>query len=206
MLIKTSKIKNIVFDIGNVLVRWSPETIVALTFGQSQDHSQLTQTIFKHEYWLQLNRGELTEIEAKKLYTTHLQFETDKIDLLFHHIKSTQELLHESKNLMQRLHQEKYQIFALTDNIREIITYLKQQYDFWQYFSGVVVSAEVGCLKPSAEIFQHLLKNHSLNPAETVFIDDLLINIEGARSQGMHGIQFLNSQQCEADLVKLGVI
>lgn len=69
-----SAIRNVVFDIGNVLVRWAPVEIVRLTFGESGDNHQQARSIFTHPLWAALNRGELTESEAKAAYQETFSF------------------------------------------------------------------------------------------------------------------------------------
>ncbi len=96
-------------------------------------------------------------------------------------------------------------MYALTDNVAEIVEYLKATYKFWPLFDGAVVSAELGVLKPQPEIYQALLSNNGLEASETVFIDDVPYNVEGAKTVGMAGIQFIDLVQCENELRALSV-
>ncbi|MBC3622132.1 HAD family phosphatase, partial [Vibrio metschnikovii] len=61
-------VKNIVFDIGNVVVRWAPLEIIRLTFDESCSAEDKAKSIFQSETWLSLNKGQLTENEAKAQY------------------------------------------------------------------------------------------------------------------------------------------
>ena len=72
-------------------------------------------------------------------------------------------------------------------------------------FDGAAVSAELGLLKPQTEIYQSLLTQHKLDASETVFIDDMPYNIEGAKAVGITGVQFKNAAQCEDELKALGL-
>ena len=198
-------IKNIVFDVGNVIVVWSPVEIVRRTFGNDRDAVSLAQQIFQHELWKDLNKGYFDEEEAKKKYRHALGFDQGQVDLLFHHIKESQELVDGTVALIKRLHQSGYPLYALTDNVNEIVTHLRNRYDFWQYFQGAIVSAEVHCLKPGSEIFHHLLNQYGLEASKTLFIDDVLPNVEGARQVGLAAVQFNDSKQCEHDLLALGL-
>ncbi|HDM7598167.1 TPA: hypothetical protein PZ808_003109, partial [Staphylococcus aureus] len=60
------EIKNVVFDVGNVLVRWSPIEIVRLTFGNDVDAEALAKDLFMSAIWLDLNKGLITETQAKQ--------------------------------------------------------------------------------------------------------------------------------------------
>ena len=198
-------IRNIVFDIGNVVVRWDPALISARTFGEAEATVELTRSIFADPLWYQLMRGEITEVEAKRAYCLRLLREPAKLDELFFHIKDHQELIPGTVDLMQRLARAGYRVFALSDNVREIVIHLRERYDFWQHFEGVVISAELGWLKPDPRIFGHLLDSFALDPAETVFLDDVAGNVEGARAVNMHAIQFIDAHQAEAELAALGL-
>lgn len=65
--------------------------------------------------------------------------------------------------------------------------------------------SNVGCLKPHSEIYCHLLSQYSLNASESVFIDDMQYNVQGAKSLGFSGIEFKNATQCERELHQLGL-
>ena len=203
---QTTKVKNVVFDVGNVLVKWSPGEIVRRTFGESVDMEQFIESIFQHELWMALNKGELSEESAKQEYLRVLDVSESQIDTLFHQIKDTQELIEGTSVLLIRLYNAGYPLYALTDNVNEIVKYLRSRYDFWKYFEGVVVSAEVKCMKPNPEIFNHLLTDHDIRADETVFIDDHLPNVQGARNLGFSAIHFSGAEYCESELKGLGLV
>lgn len=196
-------IKNIVFDIGNVMVKWSPVDIIKNTFGESANVEAWLKHIFQNETWLELNRGELSEQQAMEIYLANSPITQDQARLLFKQVKETQSLL-ETHRLLPTL-QKNYSLFALTDNIHETVRYLKQRYDFWDYFAGIVVSAEIGHIKPHPEIFQHLLKHYDLKVNETLFIDDVLPNVLGAQAVGLHAFQFIDLDDCKKQLQQFGI-
>jgi putative hydrolase of the HAD superfamily len=196
-------IKNIVFDVGNVLVRWDPVSVVIQTFPDVHDPHALSKSIFKHETWLALNRGTITEIEAIALYQARLQAHADAFETMMDNVRASLVPLEDSIALLRKASKH-YKLYALTDNTLEIMAYLRKEYDFWPLFEGVVVSAEVGSLKPSQEIYQYLLKNYQLHPEETLFIDDHLPNVRGAREAGIKAIQFQNIEQCLIELKLFG--
>ena len=67
-------------------------------------------------------------------------------------------------------------------------------------FDGMVISCRIQKVKPEIEIYQHLLTEHSLEAEETVFIDDMDVNLVAATSLGINIIKFVNSSQCRQDL------
>ena len=201
----TAAVKNVVFDIGNVMVKWSPAEIIRKTFGEDADVEYYLKAIFQHTLWYALNKGEMTEEEAKEQYRQALNLSHEEADRLFYNIKDSQDLLDGSVELLERLHEAGYPLYALTDNVKEIVTYLKSRYDFWKYFQGVVVSAEVNCLKPDPEIYYHLLESNGIKANETIFFDDMPANVQGAQEVGLEAIQFQNAAKCASDLQGIGL-
>ncbi|MDW1500809.1 HAD family phosphatase [Vibrio sp. YT-19(2023)] len=199
------QIKNVIFDVGNVLVRWSPVEIVRLTFGGSVESEKMAQMLFSSQIWKDLNKGTISEREAKQRYQREHQVTTEEMDRFFYYVKHTQILLYGSIELLKRVKSAGYGVYALTDNINEIVEHLRTTYEFWPLFDGAIISSEVQLLKPQAEIYQTLLSKYQLNPEETVFLDDMPYNVEGARAVGMAAIQFENARQCELELKAMGV-
>lgn len=198
-------IKNVVFDVGNVLVRWDPHFIVTHAFPEYDNPADLVQKIFKNKTWYDLNLGLISEDEALALYNKHLGIGIDRLQHMAEVVRSSLSLLPESVELLKALDAASFSLYALTDNTHDIIAYLQKKYDFWPLFQGIVVSAQVGYLKPSQEIYQHLLNAYGLNASETVFIDDHLPNVEGAKQLGISAIQFQNIKQCMQALKELKV-
>ena len=198
-------LRNVVFDVGNVLVRWSPAEIINLTFPHPSQTEMWIQNIFKHETWQRLNLGLMTEAEAQMRYQSLYGLTPSQTACLFYYIKTTQIPIYQSHDLLERVARAGSRAFGLTDNVKEIVAYLRQQYDFWQWFEAVVVSAEVSMMKPHAEIFQYLLQHHQLQADETVFIDDYLPNVEAASALGMHTIHFIDAEDTARQLQLLGV-
>jgi putative hydrolase of the HAD superfamily len=198
-------IRNVVFDVGNVIVRWDPALISARAFGDAKATPELVRSLFAHPLWLQLNRGEITEDEATRSYCDLLRLDARQMERFFFHVKDSQALIPGTVDLIERASKAGYRLFALSDNVREIVSYLRQRYDFWRHFEGVVLSCELGTLKPDAKIFDHLLGVFELEPRETIFIDDVARNVEGARAVNMHAIQFVDAARAEMDLAAYGV-
>ncbi|GLT14338.1 HAD family hydrolase [Vibrio algivorus] len=201
----SDSIKNVVFDIGNVVVRWAPLEIIRLTFGEIDSLEEQEKLIFQSETWRSLNKGQITESDAKFQYQKTIGLTELECERLFYYVKQTQILIYGSVELIKRCKSAGYKVLALTDNVHEIVSHLKASYTFWDLFDGAIVSAEVGLLKPQTEIYHSLLSQYDLQASETVFIDDMPYNVKGAEAVGISAIQFVSAAQCEQALKSLGV-
>jgi putative hydrolase of the HAD superfamily len=200
-----TEIRNIVFDIGNVVVRWNPALISERTFGAERGTADYAARLFGAPIWKAINLGQLSEMEAKLAYGRDHGLTVEEADALFFHVKDSQELVPGTTDLMVQLADRGYRLFALTDNVHEIVAHLKGRYDFWDYFEGAAVSAELGVLKPSAAIYQYLLDTYGLVAEETLFLDDVPANAQGARDIGMHALVFTATDQAISDMRELGI-
>lgn len=198
-------IKNVVFDVGNVLVKWDPLSILQTAFPDAADLNSLLQSIFRNNIWYDLNLGKCSELEAIDKYHKALNLEKDSLANLLTIAKNSLTPLEETLSIVKRLHQAKFPLYIITDNIHEFMSYLKQRYHFWDMFRGIVVSAEIGHLKPSPFIYQYLLETYQLKPEETVFFDDVKNNVEGAKAVNMFSFQFVGAEKCLKDLKELGI-
>ncbi|MBY0461907.1 MAG: HAD family phosphatase [Alphaproteobacteria bacterium] len=198
-------IKNIVFDIGNVLVKWAPHDIVNKVFPNHPNTFELNQKIFKSPAWMDLNRGKMTEKEMVLIYNKELGISLPELEYLMEQAKQGLTPIEGSFELLDALYDKGYPIYSITDNVHEIVHFLKQKYTFFDKFLGAAISADLGVLKPNEAIYHYLLNTYHLKPEECVFIDDLFINIEGAKKVGMNGIQFITADSCKDELIKLGV-
>lgn len=201
----TKKLHNVVFDIGNVIVRWAPQEIIRLTFGDDAPLETLARRLFQNEIWMSLNKGLLSEAEAATRYQAQYPLSAQDCARFFYYVKHTQLLLYGSLDLLMRVKKAGYRVYALTDNVHEIVAYLQTTYDFWPLFDGTVVSADLGVMKPSPEIYQALLTRHHLQATETVFLDDMAANVQGAQALGITAIRFKNAAQGERELNALGL-
>lgn len=199
-------IKNIVFDIGNVLVKWNPTYIVSQTFPDHENHAALAQQIFKSKLWLDHNYGMFTEEQIIQQYHRTLGIPVVQLNRMMDFVKESQTPVDGSHKLLDKIYDANFPLYALSDNTREIVAYLKKKYNFWHKFTGIVISAEVGSVKPNPEIYHHLLNKYQLNAYETIFIDDIAANIEAAKALKMHGIVFQNTEQCINELRNFNVV
>jgi len=199
-------IRNIVFDMGNVLIYFRPEAFMDRCSLSSEDREQIRSVIFRSSEWLEMDQGLRDERQmleyAKSMLPEHLHSVAEQ--MIFHWdepllpIPGMEELVCE-------MHRNGYSLFLLSNAS-------KRQHSYWgripgsELFSGTLISADHLLLKPQPEIFRLLYATFSLKPEECLFIDDYPPNIAAARESGMEAIRFLDDvSQLRAALRAAGV-
>ncbi len=106
--------------------------------------------------------------------------------------------------LIAKLH-ERYKIGMLSNTSAEYVRGLLREHDIDKYFDAIVISREVGMIKPDPSIFEHMLTNLGTQASETIFIDDSPRNVAGAEAVGIIGITYKSIDQLKAELTKNSV-
>jgi 2-haloacid dehalogenase len=102
--------------------------------------------------------------------------------------------------------QEKYKFYALTNWSAETFPIALNRFDFFKWFDGMVVSGEEKTRKPFPEFYHRLLNRYHVNPAEALFIDDNIKNIEAAKALGINSIHFTSSDQLASELKRIQIL
>jgi len=197
-------IKNIVFDIGNVLVSFRPEEFIDTVIFNKDIAQCVCNAIFKSQEWLMLDRGVTTEEEALKVFcerdkdlTVHIQNAMKDWHQMLTPIDDTVEML-------QKLKKSGYKIYYLSNYQIAAFEFIRR-YKFFNLFDGGILSCNVKLLKPEKEIYEKLSEVYGIKPEESIFIDDTLVNVEGAKKQGFESIQFAGCDDLKMKLAEFNV-
>ncbi len=185
-------IKNIVFDMGRVLVDYEGDKVCKLYIEDEAERRAVTATVFDSQEWLFLDMGLLTEEDALKrmqarLDTDHAKEMAALCFLKWHEVNMKPNK--EMGKVVADLKNQGYGIYLCSNaSVRLLTCY--QMIPGIEHFDGILFSAEVKCIKPQKEMYEQFFERFDLNPEECFFIDDLPMNIEGAKSCNMDGYCF----------------
>jgi putative hydrolase of the HAD superfamily len=185
-----ARIRNVIFDFGGVLVRWSPREIVTGLYADETLRAKLISEIFQHPDWLELDRGTLSEDEAAKTFATRVGRPVDEMAALLVRARESLTLIPETVALLQDLSAAGIPVYGLSNMAAKTFEFLRARDPHWSLFRGTVISGEIKMVKPDAEIFEHIAKEHGLEPAESLFLDDLQANIDAAKRAGFQVMLF----------------
>lgn len=183
-------IKNLVFDLGNVLIEWNSEKILTYFEPEEVRRQVLRQAIFESGVWHQTDKGELSLKAACDEVLTHLDTSYHSATRnIFYHWYEVVQVYSDLQERIQLWSNQGYRIYILSTTC-EIFYHIEKAglLPIYPLLSGYILSSEVGVVKPEPEIYRKLLKKYTLNPAESVFIDDIQANLDTANELGFETI------------------
>ena len=193
-------IKNVVFDIGNVLVsfRWDD---LATELGFDEDNIRVMNERVIGDRWNELDRGVMSEAEAVEYIKEALPGMEEKFDVLWSRIGEVIDPYDYSKDWVMDLKAKGANVYLLSNFPKDLFTRLsKTKMPFLPYVDGKIISAFVQKIKPDAEIYECLMDTYGLNPEECIFIDDRKVNVDAALALGMQGIVFTSYEEVRKEL------
>jgi FMN phosphatase YigB (HAD superfamily) len=196
--------KNIIFDIGNVLLSFNPKEYLKEKI-QEEKLENLYKEIFQSEEWVMLDRGTITENEAiNKIIERNIDY-GDDIKLVFEDWYDILKPIDETIEILKDLKNNDYKIFYLSNFHDLAFKQVKEKNTFFELFNGGIVSYEEKLIKPEEDIYKLILDRYQLIPNESIFIDDTKINIEGAEKLGINTLLFNTPEELRSDLRKLNI-
>jgi putative hydrolase of the HAD superfamily len=183
-------VRNVVFDFGGVLVRWRPLEIIESFYADEPLRRRVKELVFDHPDWVEMDRGTLSDALAAERFAARLGRPEAELHSLLEYVKGSLTPLPDTVAVIERLKSRGVPLYGLSNMASATFAYLKERYSVWDNFLGIVISAEVKMVKPDPRIFEHLCTRYGLDPAETLFVDDHLPNVESAHRQGFHTIHF----------------
>lgn len=196
-------IKNIVFDIGEVLMSYQWTYVLEMSGMSVEESNRVGMLIFADPIWTEMDRGELSLMEARQQYRLKYPKEAAGIDYFLEHPELMPIPRRDIWEYVAALKEQGYSLYVLSNYSKELLQMHTGDADFWKYMDGGVVSYEVGVCKPSPEIYRILLERYSLVPDECLFFDDREENIEGALKMGMNGVWVTSKETLTTELERL---
>lgn len=185
-----STMRNIIFDFGNVLVRWQPEKVYNEYFGDEAKTWYFMRHIADVPWRLRIDAGESQDTCIAELQELH----PDYAEAIALYRDRWREMLTEEmpgmRKLLCQLSATGYQLFGLTNWSMETFPIARQHFDILQMIDRYVVSAAEGYVKPDHRLFQILLDRYNLKAEDCIFVDDNETNVASAAAMGMKGIVF----------------
>ena len=198
-----NKFKNIVFDLGGVLIDWNPRYVYRQIFTDETAMEHFLATVCNSSWDAYQDEGRSLAEGVKILSQRHPEhahlikiYHERWHEMLKGEISATVAILHQLKRL-------NFKLYSITNWSHETFPYARKTCPCLQHFLDIVISGEEKVIKPNKKIFEILLIRNNLKATESVFIDDNFNNITAARELGFAGIHFLNPEQLSVELTNI---
>lgn len=201
-------IKNVVFDLGNVLISFRPpEFLDKINFTEPLKSAILTD-IFHSSYWMMLDSGDLTTDEALEGIKANSTLDKALIDEIFERRIEILIPIPSNIRLLPELKKHGYRLFYLSNFPNDLWSQVRnghraKDYEFFKYFDGGLISAEARSSKPDKKIYNDLLQKYSLVPQECFYLDDIEKNVRSAELAGMKGFTTFGSHEIYPEVKRM---
>lgn len=195
-------IKNVIFDVGGVLVDFRWRALMADLGMSIERQDEFEKKVFGSKWWAELDRGALAEEYVVGKLRESISDHIDAFELIWANQEYLVESFDYSPIWMDELKAKGLKIYLLSNYPKSIFNLHEEKgkFNFIDRIDGKVVSGFVGMAKPDEDIYRCLVDKYGLKAEECVFIDDRDENIQTAKVLGMKGIVFKDYEQARAEL------
>ncbi len=196
-------IKNIVFDVGKVLVEYDPDKYMETLGFDTKTQVAVNAAMFQHPLWEECDRGIQTTEQLLEGFIANAPEYEEQIRCAFTTVEGAIRVMPYTIEWLEELKARGYHLYIISNYGEYTYERTKMEMTYLPYMDGAVFSFQCKMIKPDAAIYQHLCDTYQLNPAECVFFDDREENVEGAKKTGFYAIQFRNYEQAKKELEEL---
>ena len=198
-------LKNIVFDLGNVLIEFNPQKFVNENV-ENKYKEEFFKIVFLGKEWQELDKGTLEYSDAINYFKEKLPCCKEAIDKLFeNYIIDCLNPIEKNINILRKL-QKKYKLYIISNFHYPAFDNIYSKWDFFKLFTGKIISGHVKLLKPEEKIYNMLFEKYKLDPKECLFIDDTLVNVKASKKLGMDAIHLEKPHMLYDELIKKNVM
>src|ERR1051326_4986479 len=197
----------VVFDLGGVLIDWDPRHLYRKLFaGDETAMEHFLANVCTHEWNRCQDAGRSFAEGARLLKAEH----SEKAELIDAYFARFDEMMPGpiagSVEILSELRDRGTPLYGLTNFSAETYAPAFERFEFLRWFRGILVSGEIGLIKPDPRIFALLIRRFAIDPRSPVNIDDVEPNVIAARPFGLHAIHFTTAASLRAELVALGLL
>lgn len=199
-------ITTVVFDLGGVLIDWDPRHLYRQLFSDPQEMEVFLRDVVSPDWNAQQDSGRTWAEATAELLTRH----PDHEEMIRAYSERWAEMLagpiEGTVGVLEEVREAGFRILALTNWSAETFPRARGMFPFLAWFEGIVVSGDERIKKPDPAIWHRLIERYAVDPASSVYIDDVPHNVTVAESLGFHAIRFEDAAQLRGRLQALGVL
>jgi 2-haloacid dehalogenase len=196
----------VVFDLGGVLIDWNPRHLYRKLIADEAAMETFLSTVCT-QVWNEHQDAGRTFAEAAAILRAQHPHHAALIDAYGARFDEMMKgAIEGSVTILETLHRRGVPLYALSNWSHETFPIAQRRFEFLKLFRGMVISGEVGVIKPDPRIFRILLERHRIEPDHAVYIDDNPRNAEAALAFGIHGIHFTDPEKLRRELEDLRLL
>jgi HAD superfamily hydrolase (TIGR01509 family) len=195
----------VVFDIGNVLLRWDPRNLYRKVFSETARMEWFLENICDGPWNLAQDLGRTWKDAISERIARYPEWEAEIRAYDERWLEMLNGVITENVQLLQKLKGAGIGTYAISNFSSEKWQIAKSRYDFFRFFDGIVISGQVRLIKPDPRIFQLFLDSYDLAPGECIFIDDSKANVSAARQLGMSAVHYREPMDLSGLLREQGI-
>lgn len=195
-------IRNIIFDLGNVLISFIPSDYLKKKNYPEFIQHRILNDIFRSEEWKKLDNGDITVPEAIESISRKSALKREEIALVFNFRTDIMFPLDENVRTLPELKKQGFKLYYLSNFPLDSFEEVRNDYYFFRYFDGGIISSQVKLSKPDPRIYRQILITYGLDPEECLYIDDIQENVIAAESVGMQILFTNGSPRIASELAK----
>lgn len=194
----------VIFDLGNVLLQWDPRLLYSKLFPDKAKMEYFLTVVCPPEWNLEQDRGRSFAEAVAEATGRHPSQRSDITAWLDRFDEMIPGPIEGTVRILEQLKAQGVTCYALSNWSAETFAKTRPRFKFFDLFDGLVISGEEKVIKPDPKIYQIICKRYGFNPADAVFIDDSLPNIQAATKLGFHTIHFHDPARTREELNSLG--
>ena len=197
----------VIFDLGGVLIEWDPRHLYRKLFpGDEGAMEHFLANVCTHEWNRCQDAGRSFAEGAQLLKREH----PDKAELIDAYGTRFDEMMPGpiggTVEILAELRERGTPLYLLSNFSAETFPSAFERFEFLQWFRGMVISGDVGVIKPDPRIYEIMLTRFPIDPHQAVYIDDVAVNAEAAGRSGIHGIHFTTPDALREELIRLALL
>lgn len=199
---------SVIFDVGGVLIDWNPRHLYRKLFDGNSDGlmERFLAEVCTPEWNLRQDAGRPFADAVAELSERF----PDCADLIAAYDSRWEEMVpgahDETIDIVRELKAQGTPLYCLTNFSGEKFPLMRRRFDVFDLFDGIIVSAEVGMVKPDPAVYRYLVQRFGLETCSCLFVDDAEANVEAAALIGMQAVRYQSSRQLRRELQMRGVL
>ena len=195
-------IKNVVLDLGNVMVTFYPDLYISQFIYKKGEIDYLNKICFNSPEWKLGDVGEASRKDIIEAICKKYPSDSDSIHTVMDNCDEMLRASEQNTRLIKKLHGAGVGVYFLSNTNPEAFEYMTSHHEFFKYMDGGIASYKDALIKPSEDIFKLFLERYGKNAEECVFVDDTPVNAEAAASVGFNSVILKNIDDLAIELCK----